>query len=1027
MTQQTRLIGLALICSLLSSQGEAQDSRRPWLDPKTNAINRVEMHTDYFAFARGESTQFKEKSQNYISLNGLWRFHWVKDFDQRPEKFYEMNYNDKAWGSMPVPGIWELNGYGDPVYVNENYPWHFQFKNQPPIVPTENNHVGSYRRFISVPKHWAGKQIVAHFGSVTSNLTLYVNGQYIGYSEDSKLAAEFDLTPYLKVGMENLIAFQVHRWCDGTYLEAQDFWRLSGVGRDCYLYARSPNRIEDIHITSQLDDSFDKASLKVDLQLVGRPAISLELLDAEGRRVSKVNLASGQTSIRLDVLEPRLWTAETPYLYQLIARTADEEIRQNVGLRQVEIKNKQLLVNGKPILIKGVNRHELDPDGGYVVSRKRMEQDIQLMKSLNINAVRTSHYPCDPYLYELCDRYGLYVVAEANVESHGMGYGKESLSHKKDWRRAHVERNERQTKLLRNHPSIIIWSTGNESGPGENFGAAYDAVKKLDPSRPVQYERAFGKYSDIYAYMYRTPDFIQNYLDNSPTQPYIICEYAHAMGNSLGGLAEYWDLIRREPLFQGGFIWDWADQSLRKKLPNGRTIYAYAGDYNNYDVDEDNNFCNNGLVSPDRQLNPHAEEVRYQLQNIWTTLVDSLSGDLEVYNENFFSSLDNYYLHWQLSADGRPIRSGAMALPHITPQGKARLSLPLEPLPADCSEMLTLELSYRLRHTEGILAAGSQVARQQFILRSAASTALTLEENPLYGALSINERDRRYIILENNHLRLDFSRTTGLICRYDVGGRALLAKGSELTPNFWRAPTDNDMGAKSQINFEAWRTPEMKLVELKTSRETNSAVKVQALYEMPDVQARLQLEYIVGNDGAIIYSQALTASKEAQVSDLFRFGFRLKMPLEYDRIDYFGRGPGESYPDRRLGLALGHYHQRVADQFYPYIRPQETGGKADVRFFRVLDRGGFGLEIRAEYPLQASALDRAREDLDGYPKKTQKHSELVPRASFTDVQIDRYHMGLGCYNSWGQLPAKPYQLPYQSYEMRALIRPVDIH
>lgn len=1026
MTKLAGLSALILSCTLFGTPAIGQDVRTPWLNPEVNHINREEMHTDYFAFARNEDTHSREQSSNYLSLNGQWRFHWVRHFDERPERFYELNYNDKAWGRMPVPGIWELNGYGDPLYVNENYPWHFQFKNQPPLVPKENNHVGSYRRQISIPKEWTGKRIVAHFGSVTSNMTLYVNGRYVGYSEDSKLATEFDLTPYLKVGEKNLIAFQVHRWCDGTYLEAQDFWRLSGVGRDCYLYARSKERIEDIRITPQLDDSYTRASVRIDLRLVGRPTIDLELCDAEGKLVCKKSLGAGQSTISLDVPSPKLWSAEAPYLYQLTASTPYEVIKQNVGLRRVEIKDKQLLVNGKPILIKGVNRHELDPDGGYVVSRQRMEQDIRLMKSLNINAVRTCHYPNAPYLYELCDRYGLYVVAEANVETHGMGYGKESLSHSKPFRRAHIERNERQTKAYRNHPSIIIWSTGNESGPGENFGAAYDAVKRLDPSRPVQYERAGGKYSDIYAYMYRTPDFIKNYLDNNPPQPYIICEYAHAMGNSMGGLDEYWNLIRREPLFQGGFIWDWADQSLRKKLPNGRSIYAYAGDYNRYDVDEDNNFCNNGIVSPDRQLNPHAEEVRYQLQSIWTTLTDSLRGELEIYNEHFFTSLDAYDLHWTLSSDGRPLRGGTMALPHIAPQSKGSLSLPLTPLPPNKGETLTLELSYRLRHTEGILSAGSEVAHEQFVLRSE-YPPITFKPSTEYGALNLEERDRRYIIIENDHLRLDINRATGFIARYEVGGRTLLSEGAELMPNFWRAPTDNDMGAKCQVNFAAWRTPEMKLLDLKAKQESHTSIKVQALYDMPEVQARLTLEYLIGSDGTIVYEQTLAATEGAQISGLFRFGLRLKMPQEYDHIDYFGRGPGESYPDRKKSLPLGHYHQKVADQFYPYIRPQETGGKADVRFFRVVDQGGFGLEFRAEYPLQASALDRAREELDGYPRKTQKHSELVPRACFTDVQIDRYHMGLGCYNSWGQLPQAQYLLPYKSYEMRTLIRPIDIY
>lgn len=1011
---------------LLSIPAEGQRAE-PWRDPTVNQINRLQVHSNYFAFAPEEQAQTASESQNYLSLNGLWRFMWVRNFDQRPTDFYKLDYDDKSWGTMPVPGVWELNGYGDPLYSNVSYPWHNQFKTEPPVVPEHNNHVGSYRRIVTIPKHWAGKRIVAHFGSVTSNITLYVNGRYVGYSEDSKLAAEFDLTPYLRVGAQNLIAFQVHRWCDGTYLETQDFWRLSGVARDTYLYARAPKRIEDIRLTPDLDASYQHATLRVELRRQGAVPVQLQLLDAANQVVASANMAAAQTSLLLNIPNAQLWSAETPYLYQLVARTSEEEIRQYVGLRKVEIKNKQLLLNGKPILIKGVNRHELDPDGGYVVSRERMEQDIRLMKQLNINAVRTCHYPNDPYWYELCDKYGLYVVAEANVETHGMGYGKESLSHSKAWRTAHLERNLRQTELLYNHPSIITWSMGNESGPGENFGVVYDALKKLDPSRPVQYERAEGKYTDIYAHMYRTPEVIKKYVDNNLEHPYIICEYAHAMGNSLGGFDEYWDLIRREPLFQGGFIWDWADQSLRKRLTDGRSIYAYAGDYNKYDFDEDNNFCNNGVVSPDRRPNPHAEEVRYQQQSIWTTLSPSKTGILEIYNENFFISLDGYELRWQLSVDGSPIQTGCAALPYIGPQQRGTLTLPLKPYRAKATEEVTLELSYHQREASGLLAAGTEVAHQQFVLKPAEYQPLTLVHNKLYKPALLDERDKRYIIVQGERFRLDISRSTGLITRYEMAGRALLAEDADLRPNFWRAPTDNDMGANCQLKFAVWRTPEFKLNELKSEQERDGNIKVVASYEMPSVKATLTLTYLIDNDGGIIYKQSMQTTAGAEVADLFRFGIRLKMPLHYDRIDYLGRGPGETYADRKLSQRLGHYRQLVADQFYPYVRPQETGGKADVRLYRVVDHGGFGLEFRAEYPLQASALDRAREDLDGYPRKGQQHSELVPRAAFTDVQIDRYQLGLGCYNSWGQMPQLQYHVPYQSYEMSVQIRPIDIY
>lgn len=1006
---------------------------KPWLDPNVNSINRLPMRTDYFAYEAGEQVQEPRLSTNYLSLNGLWRFHWVKDFDQRPQRFYEVGYDDKAWATMPVPGVWELNGYGDPLYSNTPYPWHNQFKTQPPLVPEYNNHVGSYRRLVHVPKSWASKKVVAHFGAVTSNMILYVNGQYVGYSEDSKLPAEFDLTRYLKVGEENLIAFQVHRWCDGTYVETQDYWRLSGVARDCYLFARNRSHIEDIRLTPNLDDDYQHGTLSVWLKRSAPIPVEMTLIDAEGKAVLSTQVSSRDERVSLSINSPHKWSAEDPYLYELLVRAAGEEIRQKVGFRRVEMKNHQFVVNGKPVLIKGVNRHELDPDGGYVVSRRRMEQDIRLMKEYNINAVRTCHYPDDEYLYELCDKYGLYVVAEANLESHGMGYGAESLSHSKAWRKTHIERNVRQVEHLYNHPCIVTWSTGNESGPGENFGAAYDAIKAIDPLRPVQYERAETKYTDIYVRMYRRPYEMRAYLKTNPSMPFILCEYAHAMGNSMGGFDEYWDLIRKEPLLQGGFIWDFADQSLRSKTKEGKAFYAYAGDYNRYDYDEDNNFCNNGLFSPDRIANPHAEEVRYQYQNLWTTLVDTTKVELSIYNEHFFINLDRYDLHWSVSVDGTPVESAVMSVPQILPQSAGRVVLPIKARALQSDQEMTLQLSYRLRESDGILPAGHEVAHEQFVLKRGEYTPLRLlrlASEREYKTAVLDRRDVRYLIVEGEHFRLDVDRRTGFITRYEVAGRQLLQEGRDIRPNFWRAPTDNDMGASLQKKYAVWRTPKMQLKSIQESQRADGVIDIAVQYDMPEVGASLGIHYEIDNVGRIIYTQRLqpnSVDRVDSVPNLFRFGMRMQMPLQYDEIDFYGRGPVENYIDRKRSQHLGRYRQTVSEQFYPYIRPQETGAKSDLRYYRVVDKGGFGLEFRAEYPLQASALDRSLESLDGYPQKGQQHSELVPRAPFTDVLIDRYHMGLGCYDSWGALPQERYLLPYQAYEMRVLISPIDLY
>ena len=631
------VLGLLGACVL---SGNAQTFKE-WQDPEINAINRAPMHANFFAYENAEmaAKAVKEDSKNFMSLNGTWKFFWVRNADARPTDFWKTGFNDKGWDNLQVPGVWETHGYGDPIYINVGYGWRSRFENNPPYVPTEENHVGSYRREIMVPADWKGKDIIAHFGAVSSNMYLWVNGKFVGYSEDSKLEAEFNLTPYLKPGQKNLIAFQVFRWCDGSYLEDQDFFRYTGVARDCYLYTRNKKRIDDIRVTPDLDSEYKNGSLAINLNLKGSGNVSLELLDANNQTVASTEVkGSGNVSTTLQLENPKKWTAETPYLYTLRATLKDggrarEVIPVKVGFRKIELKNAQILVNGQPVLFKGADRHEMDPDGGYVVSRERMIQDIQIMKQFNINAVRTCHYPDDNFWYELCDKYGIYVVAEANIESHGMGYGDKTLAKEPTYKKAHMERNQRNVQRGFNHPSIIFWSLGNEAGYGPNFEAAYDWIKAEDPSRAVQYEQARieGK-TDIYCPMYANYKWCEEYSkDDKYQKPLIQCEYAHAMGNSQGGFKEYWDLIRKYPKYQGGFIWDFVDQSIRWTGKNGKMIYAYAGDFNRMDDSGDKNFCNNGLISPDRKPNPHAYEVQYFYQNIWTTPGDLAKGEIKVY------------------------------------------------------------------------------------------------------------------------------------------------------------------------------------------------------------------------------------------------------------------------------------------------------------------------------------------------------------------------------------------------------------
>lgn len=997
-----------------------------WHDPQVNQINRAPMRSAAFAWRDGEEAGGvlqRKNSANYLSLNGIWKFNMVNDASARPVDFWKKNFNDKGWGDMPVPGNWELNGYGDPMYVNVGYPWRTWYRNNPPTVPEQENHVGSYRREIFVPADWKGKDIFAHFGSVTSNIYLWINGKFVGYSEDSKLAAEFDVTPYIVPGKENLFAFQVFRWCDGTYLEDQDFFRLSGVARDSYLFARNKTRIADIRVTPDLDKDYRNGSLDVDLTLKGKGKVNLELLDADGAKVATaVADRSGKVTINID--NPCKWSAESPYLYKLIARMegTDEIVPVNVGFRKIELVAGQVLVNGKPVLFKGANRHELDPDGGYNVSPERMLQDVEVMKKLNINAVRTCHYPDDELWYELCDRHGLYMVAEANIESHGMGYGEESLARAKNYAKAHMERNQRNVQRNYNHPAVIFWSLGNEAGNGENFVAAYEWVKNEDPSRPVQYEQAGrGDNTDIFCPMYYNYDNVNRYCsDSSNTKPLIQCEYAHAMGNSEGGFMEYMDLVRKYPNYQGGFIWDFVDQSLREKGAKDAEIFAYGGDFNNFDP-SDQNFCVNGLVSPDRVPNPHAYEVAYCYQNIWTEPVDLAKGLVKVFNENFFNNLSDVALVWNVEKNGVAVAEGRVDKLDVAPQSNAVVTLPLPA--ADGEGEYFLNVKYVLKKATEILAAGFAVARQQLAITAPIPADINLANGLGGGEPRIISNHQNCLAVEGCDFRIEFNRENGFMNLYRVGTTEFIEKGRELKPNFWRAVTDNDMGAGLQNKWRVWQKPEMRLKNLDASMTDGMALVV-ADYEMPAVKATLRMSYLINNEGAVKVTEAMTADKGADTPPMFRYGMQMPMPERFSRIEYYGRGPGENYSDRNHCTPVGLYRQTVDEQFYPYIRPQETGTKTDIRYWMQLDRAGRGLEFVADAPFSASALNYTIESLDETPRKMQRHSPEIPKAGFTNVIIDKAQAGLGCVDSWGALPLPKYQLPFADRTFTFVMRPV---
>lgn len=1035
---------LMFSCACLAVlSAEAQKDKPWWLDPEVNEVNTMAPRAAFFAYETENLAKADQKarSERYLSLEGKWKFNFSKDHDKAPRDFYSLKYDDSQWTDFPVPGILELNGYGDAIYSNNGYPWRTQFRPEPPFVEERNNYTGSYRKMVTVPADWKGERIYLHVGSATSNLMVWVNGKFVGYSEDSKVSAEFDLTKYLTPGKENLIAMQVMRWCDGSYLEDQDFWRFTGIAREVYLYARPQAHIADLFITPDLVNNYQDGTLEVKLNAVGAKGetVMFSLKDKGGKEVAaqtaKVG-GNGEVKVNFDIKNPLKWTAETPNLYTLYTTLMDgkqvaEVVPQRVGFRKVEIKNAQVLVNGQPVLFKGANRHELDPVTGYVVSMDRMLEDIRVMKELNINAVRTCHYPNDPRWYELCDIYGIYMVAEANIESHGMGYGDKTLVKEPTYEKAHLERNESNIKIYKNHPSIIFWSVGNEAGYGPNFEKAYDLVKAYDPSRPCQYEQAGqnGK-TDIFCPMYYDYGGCDKYSQGDNPRPLIQCEYAHAMGNSMGGFKEYWDMVRKYPKYQGGFIWDFVDQGLRVKNKQGKTIYAYGGDFGRYPT-SDHNFNCNGIINPDRKPNPHANEVRYYYQNIWATAKDLKAGEVEVYNENFFKSLDDVELQWTLESEGKVLANGRSAL-DIPAQQKRVVKLDGYSLPADVKGEVVLNLDFVLKKAEPMLDAGYAVAREQFVVNP--YTFPTMESvlavtSGKYDTRKVEKEEKvAWVTLSAGNTSVTFNHWNGWIDYLDVDGKPMLEEGYAITPDFWRAPTDNDYGAGTQRKLHAWKNPEMKMKSFKVVENEGKAEKgVEVVYDMPSVEATLTMTYTLTPAGELVVNEAMTVNKDAKHKpELMRYGMQLVMPKAYNMLTYYGKGPGENYIDRNNGDRLGVYDAKVADQYWGYVRPQESGNKTEVRYWQVKDENGKGLEFYSFAPMECSTLNYLASDLDDDWDKNahQSHSgDLTPR-DFSVVKLAARQRGLACVNSWGAIPLEQYRMPYQDYSFTYVIRPL---
>lgn len=1020
---------LAAALALITITSLQARKLEPWQDPNVFEENRLPMRAT-----------FVTDQQETISLNGRWRFHWSETPETRLKGFEVVAYNDSNWGEMPVPGLWELNGYGSPVYVNIGYAWRNWAPNTPPTVTSEGNHVGQYRRVFDVPASWDGKPVYLCIGSATSNVRVWINGKMVGYSEDSKLEARFDITKFVRPGI-NVIAMEIFRWCDGSYLEDQDFWRLSGIARGICIYTREKQRLEDVHILADAD-----GNLKVQAEVTsGISSVKFQLADADGNEVSafQAQPKKGKAVTQVIIDNPQLWSAEIPYLYKLKVSalsggSVSESALFDVGFRTVEIRDAQLLVNGKPVLVKGVNRHELNQVKGYVVSEEDMIQDIRIMKELNINAVRTCHYPDDPVWLSLCDKFGLYVVDEGNIESHGMGYDNGvTLAQDHQYRAAHLIRDKRMVQRDFNHPSVIIWSLGNEAGAGPNFVDCRELIKSIDPSRPIHYERAlFSQWdvSDIVCPMYASPDWCEKYVSNNPERPLIQCEYAHAMGNSVGNFKEYWDLVRKYPAYQGGFIWDFQDQALW----TGK-IFAFGGDFDKADP-SDGSFNCNGVVAADRSWHPHAYEIRYQYQNIFTSGTPS---ELQIYNEFFFKDLRDVMLFWTVEADGIAVRSGIVDKLAVKPQGTAIVDLGIGSLDA-IPGTLTLNLSYVLKSAWPLQPAGSQIAYDQILLRDSrpvlmeyeggrvglfdSSSTLVLSGTVCVPGTSAGEREALWTA--------SFDKRTGALDSYTLERKELLTQ--PLMPCFNRAATENDLGARAHLKQALWRNPSFEVESFSFTPQENSCL-IEVVFKPIGGKASVSVFYNVAADGSLSIVESMAdAGGLSDAPDLFRFGMAFAMPASYDRIDFFGLGPWENYVDRSSAALLGRYKQFVADQYhYGYVRTQESGTHTGLRFFRVLDEGGNGFEMASATDFSASALPYSIAQLDvaaaekdaprhnsngqfGVPRHPQ---ELQPSGN-TYVHVDAVQMGVGGINSWGQLPLEKYRIHAAEREFRFMLRPV---
>ncbi|MEO1514491.1 MAG: glycoside hydrolase family 2 TIM barrel-domain containing protein [Bacteroidota bacterium] len=992
-------------------------------DPSIFKIGQEKPHAHLIPFPNRDAclaAKDKKESPFYLDLNGQWDFQWSPCPAQRPKDFFQEDFDTSHWPKIAVPSNWQLQGHGHPIYVNDRYP----FPKNPPFVPEDDNPVGSYKRVFELPEQWAEKEIFLTFGAVKTAAYFWINGQWLGYNQDSKTEVTFRLTPYLRKG-QNQLSVEVYRYCDGSYLECQDFWRLSGIERDVYLWARPQAYIRDFFARPTLDDAYrdGRLELEVDLQhhqspsSLGRHQLFWEIVDQKGEAVwqgsSQVDWAGKQNvqlSICKNLTAPLPWTAETPNVYQLALELQDEmgqsleAVGCCIGFRRVEIKDAQLHINGHPILIKGVNRHEHDEYTGHVVSRQSMEEDIRLMKTYNINAVRSSHYPNDDYWYELCDRYGLYVVDEANIESHGMGFEEESLAKDPLWAGAHMDRTQRMLERSKNHPSIIIWSLGNEAGDGLNFHATADWVRQRDPARPLQYEQAFEEpYTDVVCPMYPSIEHLQQYALKAPSRPLIMCEYAHAMGNSLGNFAEYWEVIRQHAVLQGGFIWDWHDQGLAAQGESGEKYWKFGGDFGPAEVPSDNNFCINGLLFPDRQPHPAIWEVKMFYQPILFEQFDWQSGVLQIRNDYSFRHLDNIRIDWKVwSLDGT-LAQGSSCPPALAPQQMGELTLEWNQLTFSPQREYFLDLYAHLLDKEPLLEAGHEMAHGQFHLSQNISPAPPISGLGKHHHLV---KTKQHCSFQHDEYSLVFNKESGLLHSLTQAGEEYLA--SPIRPNFWRAPVDNDFGNGMPERTAVWRRASQSHQLLHWSvAEQEDGWLVHTKLGFEGISATVDLSYRIHQQWFEIKGHFVPGDDE--LPELPRIGLQLLLHPRLKNMEWYGRGPFENYPDRKAAASVGLYRGTVADQYHPYIAPQENGNKEEVRFARFLDDQGKGLQIKGQPHFGMTALPFCPEDLSRQSRGSLHSIDCVIGEQIS-LCIDHRQMGVGGIDSWMSHPLDKYRI-----------------